>query len=193
MNQLSNYKDDLIKSLETLKKDGTILYPTDTIWGIGCDATNAKAVDKIYSIKNRVESKSMIILLADYEQLKYYIKTVPSIAADLIQSIDKPLTIIYNGAKNLASNLIAKDGTIAIRIIKHDFCRTLIQTLEHPLVSTSANLSGAQSPHFFAHIQDHIKTKVDYIVNLEQDIKTVNMASTIIKLENSGKYTIIRE
>jgi len=186
-------ENELKTALKHLKKGETILYPTDTIWGIGCDATNKKAVEKIYAIKNRVESKSMIILLADYEQLKHYVNEVPPIAKDLINSIDKPLTIIYNGAKNLAKNLIAKDGTIAIRIVKHEFCRALIQLMEKPLVSTSANLSGAQSPHFYVHIQDHIKTKVDYVVNLEQHHQTINKASTIIKLEKSGSYTIIRE
>lgn len=185
--------EELKNALKHTLKGGNILYPTDTIWGIGCDATNAKAVSKIYAIKNRVESKSMIILLADYDQLKHYINEVPPIAKDLIQSIDKPLTIIYNGAKNLAPNLIAKDGTVAIRIVKHEFCRALIQRLGKPLVSTSANISGAQNPQFYTHIQDYIKTKVDYIVNLEQNLKLVNKASTIIKLEKSGSYTIIRE
>lgn len=180
-------------ALKILVKGGTILYPTDTIWGIGCDATKAKSVDKIYALKNREETKSMIILLSDFNQLQNYVQKVPPIALDLIQSIDKPLTIIYNGAKNLASNLIAKDGTIAIRIVKHDFCRALIQKLGKPLVSTSANLSGAPSPLFFTHIQDDIKNKVDYIVNLDQNTQISNKASTIIKLELSGKYTIIRE
>ncbi len=184
---------EIKNALKIIEKGGTILYPTDTIWGIGCDATNRKAVDKIYAIKNRIESKSMIILLAEYEQLKNYVTDVPPIAKDLIQSIDKPLTIIYNGAKNLAKNLIAADGTIAIRIVKHDFCKALIQEMGKPLVSTSANLSGAPSPHFYANIQEYIKNKVDYIVRLEQNIKTINKASTIIKLEKSGRYVVIRE
>ncbi|MBN1651718.1 MAG: threonylcarbamoyl-AMP synthase [Bacteroidales bacterium] len=186
-------EEELKNALKVLLKGGTILYPTDTIWGIGCDATNAKAVNKIFTIKNRAETKSMIILLADFDQLQHYVKEIPPIAKDLIQSIDKPLTIIYNGAKNLAPNLIAKDGTIAIRIVKHDFCRSLIQLLGKPIVSTSANFSGQESPHFFAHIQSGVKAKVNYIVNLEQADKQVKMASTIIKLEKSGKYTIIRE
>lgn len=184
---------ELQQALKHILKGGTILYPTDTIWGIGCNATNAKAINKIYSIKNRVESKSMIVLLADFDQLKHYVEDIPAIAADLIQSIDKPLTIIYNGAKNLAPNLIAKDGTIAIRIVKHDFCRALIQRLGKPLVSTSANISGATSPLFFSYIEDSIKTKVNYVVNLDQKLNTENKASTIIKLEKSGTYTIIRE
>lgn len=184
---------ELQLALKHILKGGTILYPTDTIWGIGCDATNAKAINKIYSIKNRVESKSMIVLLADFDQLKHYVEDIPAIAADLIQSIDKPLTIIYNGAKNLAPNLIAKDGTIAIRIVKHDFCRALIQRLGKPLVSTSANISGAISPLFFSYIEDSIKAKVNYVVNLDQKLNTENKASTIIKLEKSGTYTIIRE
>lgn len=184
---------ELQQALKYTLKGGTILYPTDTIWGIGCDATNAKAVKKIYSIKNRVESKSMIVLLSDFDQLKHYVEHIPSIAADLINSINKPLTIIYNGAKNLAPNLIAADGTIAIRIVKHAFCRALIQRMGKPLVSTSANVSGAPSPLFYSDVQEYIKTKVDHIVNLEQELNTINKASTIIKLEKSGSYTIIRE
>jgi len=184
---------ELKHALKHAVKGGIILYPTDTIWGIGCDATNKKAVDKIYAIKNRMKNKSMIILLSDFEHLKKYVKEVPPIAADLIQSIEKPLTIIYDGAKNLASNLIAPDGTIAIRIVKHDFCCALIQRLGKPLVSTSANISGDPNPQFYAHIQDNIKTKVDYIVKLEQNFNIVNKASTIIKLEKSGKYIVIRE
>ncbi len=184
---------ELQLALKHLLKGDTILYPTDTIWGIGCDATNAKAVNKIYSIKNRVESKSMIVLLADFDQLKHYVGDIPPIADDLINSIDNPLTIIYHSAKNLAPNLIAADGTIAIRIVKHAFCRALIQRMGKPLVSTSANISGAPSPLFYSDIQEHIKTKVDFAVNLEQNLNTINKASTIIKLEKSGSYTIIRE
>lgn len=184
---------ELEKTLKIVAKGGLILYPTDTIWGIGCDATNAKAVKKIYTIKNRIESKNMIILLADYDQLEKYVDFVPPIAADLIQSFNKPLTIIYEGAKKLASNLIADDGTIAIRIVKHEFCRALIRKLGKPLVSTSANFSGTPSPLFFRYIPEQLKTKVDYVVNLEQDVTIANKASTIIKLEKSGKYSVIRE
>ena len=184
---------ELEKSQQIIQKGGIILYPTDTIWGIGCDATNMKAVDKIYALKRRKESKSMIILLADIVQLNDYVYDVPSIAADLIKYIDKPLTIIYDGAKNLAKNLIASDGTVAIRIVKHEFCRSLIQRVGKPLVSTSANLSDTPYPLFFSHIPEIIKTKVDYIVNLEQHLQIIKKASTIIKLEKTGKYSVIRE
>ncbi|RLD38863.1 MAG: threonylcarbamoyl-AMP synthase [Bacteroidetes bacterium] len=186
-------EEELQQALRHVQKGNIILYPTDTIWGIGCDATNTKAVKKIYSIKNREERKSMIVLLSDFNQLKDYVEEVPSIASDLIKYIDRPLTIIYSGAKNLASKLIAKDGTIAIRIVKHSFCSELIKRLGKPIVSTSANISGTPSPLFYSHIQDYIKTKVDYIVNLEQNADIINKASTIIKLDKSGKYTIIRE
>jgi len=184
---------ELQNAVKHLLRGDIIMYPTDTIWGIGCDATNAKAVDKVYSAKNRTESKSMIVLLSDYHQLGHYIEKIPSTAAALIESIDKPLTIIYDGAKNLAPNLIASDGTIAIRIVKHDFCKALIQRLGKPIVSTSANISGSPSPLFFNHIEDPIKKKVDYIVKLEQSYSGINKASTIIKLESNGRYTIIRE
>ncbi|MBN2236280.1 MAG: threonylcarbamoyl-AMP synthase [Bacteroidales bacterium] len=186
-------EQELKNALRVIEKGGTILYPTDTIWGIGGDATKAKVIDKIYAIKNRAESKNMIVLLADFDQLKHYASEIPPIAEDLIKMIERPLTIIYNGAKNIAPNLIASDGTIAIRIVNHTFCRTLIQRMGKPLISTSANLSGSPSPLFFGQIPEHIKKSVDYIVNLDQHLKAEHKASTIIKLEKSGIYTVIRE
>ncbi len=186
-------KREVEKALEVITAGGMILYPTDTIWGIGCDATNSKAIDKVFALKNRQESKSLIVLLADFEQIKDYIKEVPTLAKDLIQFIDKPLTIIYSGAKNLAPNLVAADGSVAIRIVKHQFCQNLIRKLGKPLVSTSANISGEANPVFFANIHEVIKSKVDYIVPLEQNKQIGHKASTIIKLEKSGKYSLIRE
>src|SRR5271157_3173642 len=139
---LPEVKNEIKKCVEVLKKDGTILYPTDTIWGIGCDATSQKAVEKIYHLKKRVESKSLIILLADMKEISNYVETIPEIARDLMKNVDRPLTIIYPNAKNLAKNVIAEDNSIAIRIVKNEFCKNLIRTFGKPIISSSANYSG---------------------------------------------------
>ena len=184
--------DDIIKSLEVLKSGGTILYPTDTIWGIGCDATNEEAIDKIYGIKKREETKSMIILLDTDAKLMQYVDDVPDVAYDLIELSDKPLTIIFSKAKNLPSNLINNDGSIAIRIVKDEFCQKLISRFRKPIVSTSANISGETSPLIFDKISDLIKQSVDYAVNWRQDDFTKSRPSGIIKLDNSGIVKVIR-
>ena len=184
---------DLQKCLEVLKNGGTILYPTDTIWGIGCDATNNKAVDKIYRMKKRMESKSLIILVEDEERLKQYTGTIPGIAWDLIRSVDTPLTIIYPKARNLAKSVIAEDGSIAIRIVKNEFCVQLIRRLDKPIVSTSANISGQTPPLMFKQISSEIKKEVDYVVTLYQDILREVKPSTIIRLMETGEFEIIRK
>lgn len=186
-------KDEVNKALEVLKSGGLILYPTDTIWGIGCDATNAEAIDKVYKLKGRAEEKSLIILLDNDHKLQSYVKEVPEIAYDLIEFAENPLTIIYSGAKNLAPNAIAKDGSIGIRIVKHDFCEQLLQRFKKPLISTSANISGEASPACFDEISDEIKTGVDYVVNLEQNDRSKRKASTIMKLEADGLFSFIRK
>ena len=185
--------NEAIRAFEVLKKGGTILYPTDTIWGIGCDATNEKAVNKIYQIKQRPESKSLIILLNNKESLEKYMEKVPLIAFDLIEQIEKPLTIIYPKAKNLPTNLFTKDGSIAIRITKNDFCSKLIQLLDSPLVSTSANTSGELPPLIFKQVSNYIKSKVDYTVNLSQSEIKEMKASTIIRFINDFEFEVVRE
>lgn len=188
----SSITNEAIRAFEALKKGGTILYPTDTIWGIGCDAKNEKAINKIYQIKQRPESKSLIILLSDKESLSKYVEKVPLIALDLMDQIDKPLTIIYPKAKNLPSSILT-DGSIAIRITKNEFCSKLIQLLESPLVSTSANTSGDLPPLIFKQVSNYIKNKVDYTVNLYQnEIKEVK-ASTIIRFINDFEFEVIRD
>jgi L-threonylcarbamoyladenylate synthase len=176
-----------------LKSGGTILYPTDTIWGIGCDATNPKAVRKIYRIKKRIESKNLIVLVEDEERLKKHAGSIPDIAWDLIRSIDTPLTIIYPDGRNLAKNVIAEDGSIAIRIVKNEFCTRLISRFGKPVVSTSANISGQAAPLMFKLISDEIKNEVDYVVNLYQNVLREVKPSTIIKLDVSGEFEIIRK
>lgn len=185
--------DDIKKALEVLKSGGVILYPTDTIWGIGCDATNEKAVEKIYKIKNREDSKSMLVLMENPALLERYIDEVPEIAWDLVELATTPLTVIYPKAKNLAKNLIAEDGSIGIRFTKEAFTAQLLQRFRKPLVSTSANISGEKSPSFFDEISEEIKANVDYIVEYRQEDKTPAKPSSIIKLGAGGRIDIIRK
>jgi L-threonylcarbamoyladenylate synthase len=184
---------DLSAAVETLRKGGLILYPTDTIWGIGCDATNVEAVDRIYRIKKRQDEKSLLILLDDENKLQDYVSDVPEIAWNLIEISDKPLTIIYPGAKNLAGNLIAEDGSIAIRIVKDDFCRQMIRRFGKPVVSTSANISGMPWPPYYQKIDRILIKSVDYVVFHRQDEKKRGKPSGIIKLGKGTEISVIRE
>jgi L-threonylcarbamoyladenylate synthase len=184
---------EIARTLKVLKEGGVILYPTDTIWGIGCDATNSRAVEKVYKIKKRKENKSLIILVNDFKMLGNYVDKVPEIAVDLFASIDKPVTVIYDHASNLPKNVGAPDGTIAIRIVKDEFCSRLIGDFGRPVISTSANISGEAAPLVFSKIGDSIKAQVDYTVQLYHDLFMQAKASTIIRLYGSGDYRIIRE
>jgi len=185
--------EDIIKAIEVLKNGGVILYPTDTIWGLGCDATNEKAVAKIYEIKKRDDQKSMLVLLDNENKIPLYIKEMPEIAWDLIELADKPLTIVFPRAKNLAKNLISEDGTIGIRISKDEFNKKLIERFRKPIVSTSANISGQASPQNFDYISDEIINSVDYIVKWRQDDHTKSSPSSIVKLGIKGEIEIIRK
>lgn len=185
--------EDLKKAADIIQQGGVILYPTDTIWGIGCDATNVKAVERIYKIKQRADSKAMLILLESENRLNQYVREVPEVAWELLKVADKPITIIYPGAKNIASNLIAEDGSIGIRIPNDEFCRKLMQRIKKPLVSTSANISGQPNPSLFSDISEAIKTEVDYIVNWRQDEIHSPQPSSIIALGLGGKIKILRK
>jgi len=189
----TSFVDDLVKAVEVLRSGGIILYPTDTIWGIGCDATNAAAVSRIYEIKKRQDTKSMLVLMENPNLLNSYISEVPEIAWELIEVADTPLTIIYPGAKNLAANLLAKDGSIGIRITNEAFTQQLIQRFRKPVVSTSANISGEISPRNFAEISEEIKKSVDFIVNFRQDDLSRSNPSGIIKLGVGGQVEVIRK
>lgn len=186
-------KKDLKQALDTLKAGGVILYPTDTIWGLGCDATNPEAVEKIYAIKGRDKGKSLIVLLENDYQLEGYVQEVPEVAYQLIEVADKPLTIIYSQAKNLAANVVAEDGSIGIRIVKHPFCEELIKRFRKPIVSTSANISGEATAQNFAEVSEAIKEAVDYVVQYGQDDVGKHQASSIMKLDPSGKFEFIRK
>ncbi len=185
--------DEIKQCVAVLRKGGTILYPTDTVWGIGCDATNEKAVEKVYRIKKRMEVKSLIVLVDTEERLKQYAGTIPEIAWDLIHHVDTPLTIIYPGARHLAKNVAAEDGSIAIRIVNNEFCRRLIQAFGKPIVSTSANISGQGTPMMFKFISEEIRKQVDYVVSLYQNILREVKPSTIIRIRENGEFEIIRK
>lgn len=185
-------KSEIKKCLDVLKKEGTILYPTDTIWGIGCDATSQKAVEKIYRLKKRPEIKSLIILLSDMDQISKYVATIPDIAWDLMKNVERPLTIIYPNARNLAKNVVHQDNSIAIRIVKNEFCQELIREFGKPIVSSSANITGEQPPLVFKNITRDILDHVDHIVNLYQDVLQDVKPSRIIKLKENGEFHIVR-
>lgn len=184
--------NDIVNALEVLHKGGIILYPTDTVWGIGCDATNEEAVKKIYELKKRADSKSMLILLDKEAKLNTYIKEIPEMAWDLIELSEKPITIIYDGAQNIAKNLISTDGSIGIRITNETFSHKLIERLKRPIVSTSANITGEPTPQNFSEIHENIKKSVDYIVQYRQNETIKPSPSSIIKLGLNGEIKIIR-
>ena len=184
--------EEVNKTIEVLKRGGIILYPTDTIWGIGCDATNYDAIKRIYELKKREESKSMICLVSDFKMLQQYIESIPEVAYDILKYANKPTTIIYDRPKRVAENIIAADNTLAIRVVRDGFCNALLRKYKKPIVSTSANISSLPSPKSFKEIDEDILKGVDYVVNLQRNKKN-GKASSIIKLSNDGAVTIIRK
>lgn len=184
---------DISKVVEILQAGGVILYPTDTIWGIGCDATNPTAVSAIYKLKQREDTKSMIILVDKPGRIPSYVSEMPDIAWDLIEQTITPLTIIYSGAKNLANNLIASDGTIGIRVVKHEFCQRVIERLRKPIVSTSANISGNPYPRSFGEIPGIIKEGVNFIVPEIYENSHSAKPSGVIMLGPKGEVKVLRE
>ena len=189
----SDMSQEIRRTVDVLRRGGLILYPTDTVWGIGCDATDPEAVAAVYRLKQRASAQSMLILLPHEGMLTQYVRDVPDIAYQLIEVADKPLTLIYPGAKNLATNIIAEDGSIGIRIPHDDFCRQLLQAFRKPIVSTSANIHGEPPARIFSEISDPVRQGVDYIVQWRQG-ETVSDArpSSIIKLGYGGTVQIIR-
>jgi L-threonylcarbamoyladenylate synthase len=184
---------DINEALSVLKKGGIILYPTDTIWGIGCDATNQSAVEKIFSIKARENGKSLLILVDSEQMIDRYVTEVPEIAWELASVSDDPLTIIYPNGKNLAPGVCSEDGSVGIRICHDEFCRELIRRFRKPIVSTSANVSGRPSPENFSYIEQPVLDAVDYIVNHRQDDRGKYSSSPVIKLAADGTFKIIRK
>ena len=186
-------KEQIEKAVKVLKEGGVILYPTDTIWGIGCDATNEKAVEKVFAIKQRTDSKSLIILASDMDMVARYVREIPEMAVTLESINDKPLTIIYPEGINLAPNVTAEDGSIAIRIPKCDFCIELLRAFRKPIVSTSANISGTTAPRKYPDITEDIKAAVDLAVDPAFDKNATGRASSIIKLGLHNEVQVIRE
>ncbi|MEG1499093.1 MAG: L-threonylcarbamoyladenylate synthase [Bacteroidales bacterium] len=185
---------EIANCVKVLKSGGTLLYPTDTIWGVGCDATCSEAVSKVYKLKHRNEDRSFIILLDKEEHLLNYVTEVPPTAYDLIHAMDEtPLTIIYPQGMHLAKNVLGLDGSIAIRLVKNDFCVRLIQAFGKPIVSTSANLSGEPSPLQFTSISSEIISAVDHVALLKDQPLKEMRPSRIIKLEMNGMFTVVRE
>lgn len=189
---MKSFENDIVKCLEVLKAGGLILYPTDTVWGIGCDATNESAIEKIYTLKKRSDEKAMIVLVADEREVMQHVAAPDLSLFDYLGTTTKPTTVVYDGALGLADNLVGKDGSVAIRICNEEFCRYLIKRFRRPLVSTSANVSGMPFPKRFNDIDVDIKQGVDYIVKYRQNDKSSAKPSSVIKW-NNGKITVLRE
>ncbi|MCW5920603.1 MAG: threonylcarbamoyl-AMP synthase [Bacteroidetes bacterium] len=187
------FSDDIKSCLETLRQGGLIVYPTDTIWGIGCDATNDAAVEKIFTLKNRSESKNLITLVSDEAMLNRCVQNVPAVAWDIIEYSEKPVTIIYEKISRISEKAIADDGTAAIRLVKDPFCKMLIHKFGKPIISTSANLSNMPSPAVFNDIEDSILTGVDYVVKFRQQETAKHTPSSIIRILNNGEVKVIRK
>lgn len=188
-----DFAQEVENALQASREGQVILYPTDTIWGLGCDATNEAAVRKIYDIKQRDDSKSLIILVADERDILRYVSAPDLAVFDFIQEQTRPTTVIFDGAVELPDALIAEDGSIAIRLVQDEFCRHLIRRLRKPIVSTSANISGQPSPRFFEEISEEVKRQVDHIVQWRQEDKTPSQPSQIIRWKGEGQFEYIRK
>jgi L-threonylcarbamoyladenylate synthase len=188
----NNFEQDIKQCIKVLREGGTILYPTDTVWGIGCDATNEAAVQKVFSIKRRADSKSLILLTDSAAKLSVYAEFVPDIAYDLVEISEKPVSIVYSGARNLAKNVIAADGSVALRVTREKFSRELCMRFRKPVVSTSANISGMHAPANFAEIAENIIASVDYVVKFRQNELVMSAPSSIIKLSKNAEFQLIR-
>jgi L-threonylcarbamoyladenylate synthase len=187
------FKEDIENSLKVLHDGGVILYPTDTVWGIGCVATISSAIDKVLRIKTRRDNKNLIILVNSNSMLERYVRDIPDVALNILRVSDKPITIIYPKAKNLPNSICAEDGSVGIRICMEDFCNELITRLRRPLISTSANISGEPAPSNFGDISEAVISSVDYIVRYRQDDRQKQYPSPIIKIEQNGVIKIIRK
>lgn len=189
---MNDVNTEVHNAFEIIQKGGIILYPTDTVWGIGCDATNPEAVARIYALKRREESKSMIVLMNGERMMYNVFKDIPEVAWQILDLSEKPTTLILDNPRNVAANIIADDNTLGVRIVKEPFCYKLMERMKKPLVSTSANISGAPTPQSFKEISPEIRGGADYVVNLHRD-KVGGKPSAIIKLTNDSQVKIIRK
>lgn len=190
---MSNYEKDIKTAVEVMRKGGVILYPTDTVWGIGCDATNAAAVEKVYQIKRRQDSKAMICLVDSDARLQRYVRQVPAVAWDVIELATAPLTVILDGAVNLAPNLIAEDGSVAMRVTGEPFSKELCYRFQKPIVSTSANISGMPPASNYCDIDPELLEAVDYVCTSRRQEKKPHTPSSIIRIKGNGEVTIVRK
>jgi len=187
------YRDDIKNALKVLRDGGVILYPTDTIWGLGCDATRAEAVRRIYDIKKRADSKSLIVLVNSVTMLSRYVDNPPDIAFELVEMAEKPLTVVYDRGRGLAEGVTSVDGSVGVRICSDPFCDELLNAFRKPLVSTSANISGSEAPAVFDEISEEIKAAVDYVCLWRQDDRSRAAASSVIKISANGVIKILRQ
>jgi len=187
-----NFTQDIEQCLLVLRNGGIILYPTDTIWGIGCDATNKKAVERIFQLKNRSDEKAMIVLVADESEVLKHVANTDLRVFDYLKQKQQPVTVVYDGAIGLAENLVGKDGSVAIRICNDTFCKHLIKRFRKPIVSTSANFSGQPTARFFSEITGEIKNAVDYVVKYRQEDKKIASPSSVIKWNKDASVTVLR-
>lgn len=187
------FEEDIRQAVKTLREGGLILYPTDTVWGIGCDATRPEAVSKVYELKKRADSKALIVLVNRVEDLDRYVDEVPPIALDLIEVADRPMTIVYERGRNLAKNLLAEDGSVGIRVTGEEYSSALCKALRRPVVSSSANLSGEPAPSFFAQIPRAIIEGVDYVASYRRDDSTPRRSSSVVKVGADSTIQILRK
>ncbi len=188
----NEYGDDIRNALKALRSGGVILYPTDTVWGLGCDATNAEAVRKIYAIKQRAGNKSLIILVNSPGMLERYVDNPPEVALQIAELAESPLTIVYDRGRSLAEGVASADGSVGVRVCADRFCDELITALRKPLVSTSANISGSDAPAIFDEISDELKASVDYVCLWRQDDRSRAKASSVIRVSGNGVVKILR-
>lgn len=190
---MKDFQDDIENSLEVLRRGGVVLYPTDTVWGLGVDALNEDAIEKVFAVKERPHEKSLILLLSDKEQLFTYTENLPTNIAEILDGFESPTTVIYPRAKNLPKNVVHSDGSVAFRITEEPFSKALIDSLQRPLVSTSANISGSPAPRAFAEINPAIKNNVDYVVRYRQGDLSKAPPSRIVTLNRDGSLVVVRE
>jgi L-threonylcarbamoyladenylate synthase len=188
----SDFDDDIEQCLSVLRNGGIILYPTDTVWGIGCDATDEKAVERIFHLKNRPDDKAMIILVADETDVLKHVANTDLRVFDYVKQMQRPVTVVYDGAIGLADNLVGTDGSVAIRITNDPFCKHLVKRFRKPIVSTSANVSGQPAPKYFSEIRDEIKSGVDFVVRYRQGDNNIASPSMVIKWNKDASVTILR-
>jgi len=187
-----DFENDIEQCISVLRKGGIILYPTDTVWGIGCDATNEKSVEQIFQLKNRPDEKALIVLVADEKEVLKHVANTDLRVFDYVKQLQRPVTVVYEGALGLANNLVGKDGSVAIRITNDTFCKHLVKRFRKPIVSTSANVSGQPAARYFSEIKDEIKNGVDYVVKYRQDDNSIASPSMVIKWNKDATVTVLR-